>query len=136
MGKADHSKSGEPSIRLLRVGETVRHAIADVLARGDVRDAAIERAPISVTEVRLSPDLRHAKVYVMPLGGDVGGAAVKALNDHAGFIRGEISPRLRMKYMPKLKFIADDSFDEGTKMDKLLANPKVRRDVEGGSSAE
>jgi len=129
MGKADHSKTGEPSIRLLRVGENVRHAIADVLARGDIQDAVIERAPISVTEVRLSPDLRHAKVYVMPLGGDPSGDVLKALNSHASFIRGEISPRLTMKYMPKLKFLGDDSFDEASKMEKLLADPKVRQDT-------
>lgn len=129
MGKSEKSKKGEPSIRLLRVGENVRHAIASVLARGDVQDEAIEGASISVTEVRLSPDLRHAKVYVMPLGGDIDGKVVKALNNHAGFIRGEISPRLTMKYMPKLKFIADDSFDEARKMEDLLADPKVRQDT-------
>lgn len=131
MSMSEKSKKGEPSIRLLRVGENVRHAIASVLSRGDVQDPVIEAASISVTEVRLSPDLRHGKVYVMPLGGDVDGKVVKALNAHAAFIRGEISPRLAMKYMPKLTFLADDSFDEAGKMEKLLKDPKVRRDIAG-----
>lgn len=123
------SARGAPGVRLLRVGETVRHAIADTLARGDIRDDVIAGTPISVTEVRLSPDLRHSKVYVMPLGGDAEGKVVAALNRHAGYIRGQISPRLTMKYIPRLVFLRDESYDEAQHIETLLRDPRVRQDL-------
>jgi len=125
----DKSSKGEPSVRLLRVGENVRHAIADVLARGEVEHQDIGATPVSVTEVRVSPDLRNATVFVMPLGGDPGGKIVSALRSEAGHIRGLISPRLAQKYMPKLSFKMDESFDAASTVEGLLRDPHVAQDL-------
>lgn len=128
MSKREHT-SGGPSLRLLRVGENVRHAISAILTRGDVQDPDLEGASVTVSEVRVSPDLRNATVFVMPLGGDEQGVIVKALNKNSAFIRGEMSKVVHMKYMPRLKFKLDDSFDEASHIDALLKNPKVQRDL-------
>ena len=128
MSKSQHGKG--PSLRLLRVGENVRHAIAAILARGDVQDKDLAGASVTVSEVRVSPDLRNATIFVMPLGGDPDSTVTKALNKNAAFIRGEMSKVVHMKYMPRLRFIIDDSFDEASHIDALLRDPRVQRDLD------
>jgi ribosome-binding factor A len=118
-----------PSQRQLRVGEQVRHALVDLLQHGDIADPDIGSAVLSISEVRMSPDLKVATVFVAALGGD-DAAAVKALNRNAKFIRGRISGALRhMKYMPEFRFRADTSFDNFEKIDRLLRSPEVARDL-------
>ncbi|WP_341869955.1 30S ribosome-binding factor RbfA [Sphingomicrobium sediminis] len=121
----------EPSVRMLRVGEQVRHALSEVLSRGDVHDEALSSTPISVTEVRMSPDLRHATVFVKPLLGGDEEAILTALKRNVRYLRGEVSRRVNMKYSASLKFRADESFDEGGHIDSLLRTAKVARDLEG-----
>lgn len=118
-----------PSVRLLRVGEQVRHILSEVLARGDVHDETLARHLVSVTEVRMSPDLRHATVFVKPLLGKEEEVVLKALRINTAYLQREVATRVKMKYAAKLKFIADDSFDEGTHIDKLLRAPKVAQDL-------
>ena len=118
-----------PSVRLLRVGEQVRHILSEVLARGDVHDETLARHLVSVTEVRMSPDLRHATVFVKPLLGKEEEVVLKALRTNTAYLQREVATRVKMKYAAKLKFIADDSFDEGTHIDKLLRDPKVAQDL-------
>lgn len=122
-------KSKSQGHRLLRVGENVRHAIATVLSRGMVRDPVLEKAVISVSEVRISPDLRHAAVYIMPLGGQNRDQILASLKARASAIRGQISPHLAMKYIPRLDFRLDDSFDEASHIEDLLKNPRVLQDL-------
>jgi len=129
MSKSRHTEAAGPSLRLLRVGENVRHAISSILARGDIQDADLDRFSITVSEVRVSPDLRNATIFVMPLGGDPDGVAVKALNKNAAFIRGVMSRAVTMKYMPSLKFTLDGSFDEASHIETLLKTPKVAQDI-------
>ena len=128
MSKREHTNGG-PSLRLLRVGENVRHAISAIMTRGDVQDPDLDGTSITVSEVRVSPDLRNATVFVMPLGGDEQGTIIKALNRNSAYIRGEMSKVVHMKYMPRLKFKLDDSFDEASHIDALLKDPKVQRDI-------
>ena len=135
MSKREHTTGG-PSLRLLRVGENVRHAISAILTRGDVQDPDLERASVTVSEVRVSPDLRNATVFVMPLGGDADGVVTKALNKNSAFIRGEMSKLVHMKYMPRLKFKIDESFDEASHIDALLKDPKVQRDLAAEADPE
>ncbi|MCM8556291.1 30S ribosome-binding factor RbfA [Sphingomicrobium sp. GRR-S6-50] len=116
---------------MLRVGEQVRHALSEVLSRGDVHDEALSSTPISVTEVRMSPDLRHATVFVKPLLGGDEEAILTALKRNVRYLRGEVSRRVNMKYSASLKFRADESFDEGGHIDSLLRTAKVARDLEG-----
>ena len=117
------------SVRLLRVGEQVRHALSDVLMRGDVHDETLASHLVSVTEVRMSPDLRHATVFVKPLLGQDEEAVIKALRTHTAYLQSEVARRVNLKYASKLKFLADESFDEGGHIDKLLRDPKVARDL-------
>jgi len=119
-----------PSQRMLRVGELVRHALANLLARDEIIDPVIERAVITVPEVRMSPDLKLANAYIVPLGGQNAKEVVKALNSHQKFIRGRIIPKLNLKYAPSLRFFEDDSFDEASRIDALLRSDKVKRDIE------
>ena len=120
-----------PSQRQLRVGEQVRHALSAVLQRGEVRDDLVERAVISVSEVRMSPDLKIATAFVSPLGAADDAAVVAALNQHARFIRGRLSPELRqMKYMPEVRFRLDTSYDNMARIDQLLRSPEVARDLD------
>lgn len=123
-------KSPEQSVRLLRVGEAVRHALADVLARGDVHDETLAQHIVSVTEVRMSPDLRHATVFVKPLLGREEEAVLKALRTNTAFLQNEVARRVNNKYAAKLKFVADESFDEGSHVEQLLRRPEVARDLE------
>jgi ribosome-binding factor A len=119
-----------PSQRMLRVGEQVRHALAEMLQRGEIRDDLIETTVISVSEVRMSPDLTIANAYVAPLGAKDDDAVIAALNRHARFIRGRMSPALRqMKYMPEFRFRLDTSYDNFQKINDLLHSPEVARDL-------
>jgi len=117
------------SVRLLRVGEQVRHALSDILMRGDVHDDTLASHSVSVTEVRMSPDLRHATVFVKPLLGANEEAVIKALRTNTAFLQSEVARRVNTKYAAKLKFLADESFDEGTHIDQLLRSPKVAADL-------
>ena len=118
------------SVRLLRVGEQVRHALSEILTRGDVHDETLASHSVSITEVRMSPDLRHATVFVKPLLGADEEAVLKALRKHVRYLRGEVSKRVNTKYAADLKFLADESFDEGSHIDSLLRSPTVARDLD------
>lgn len=123
--------SSAPSQRMLRVGEQVRAAITQVLQRGEVRDPLIEKTVISISEVRMSPDLKIATAFVTPLGATDHDETVAALNRNAKFIRGRLGNALRqMKYMPELRFRDDTSFDNYKKIDELLRSPEVARDLD------
>jgi ribosome-binding factor A len=117
------------SVRLLRVGEQVRHVLSEVLARGDVHDATLQSHLVSVTEVRMSPDLRHATVFVKPLLGQDEEVVLKALRTNTAYLQSEVARRVNTKYAAKLKFLADESFDEGGKIDKILRTPHVKQDL-------
>lgn len=123
------SASAEPSQRQLRVGEMVRHALANLLLRGDVHDTALSSHVVTVPEVRMSPDLKIATVYVMPLGGDGGDRVVEALSRHKKYIRGCIAKDVNLKYMPDLRFHYDDTFDEVSRIDAIMRSSKVRQDL-------
>ena len=118
------------SVRLLRVGEQVRHVLSEVLARGDVHDATLQSHLVSVTEVRMSPDLRHATVFVKPLLGQDEEVVLKALRTNTAYLQGEVARRVNTKYAAKLKFLADESFDEGGKIDAILRSPHVSQDLD------
>lgn len=123
--------SNGPSQRQLRVGEQVRHALADVLQRGEVRDDLIESTVISISEVRMSPDLKIATAFVAPLGAKDDDAIIKALAKNAKFIRGRVSGALRQfKYMPEFRFRLDTSYDNMARIDQLLRSPEVARDLD------
>ncbi|MDP8993995.1 MAG: 30S ribosome-binding factor RbfA [Pseudomonadota bacterium] len=131
---ARHNETPEGrSVRLLRVGEQVRHALSDVLARDQVHDQVLASHSVSVTEVRMSPDLRHATVFVKPLLGADEAEVLAALRRNVRYLRGEVSRRVNTKYAAQLKFVPDESFDEGSHIDRLLRDPKVARDLDGGS---
>ena len=119
-----------PSQRQLRAGELIRHALVEVLLDGDLHDPALEDASVTVTEVRLSPDLKHATCFVEPLGGGHAREVVEALNRHAKFLRGKLGRQIELKFTPDLRFVHDESFDEAARMDALFNRPEVRRDLE------
>jgi len=118
------------SVRVLRVGEQVRHILSEILMRGDVHDDVLTTHPVSVTEVRMSPDLRHATVFVKPLLGKDEAVEVKALRTNTAYLQRAVASRVKLKYAAKLKFLVDESFDEGSHIEKLLSDPKVARDLE------
>jgi ribosome-binding factor A len=118
------------SQRQLRVGELMRHAIAEVLQRGDIHDPAFDGVIVTVPEVRLTPDLKTATVYVVPLGGKGGEAIIDAFARNARYLRGVIAKKVNLRYAPALRFRLDQSFDEGDRIDALLRLPEVRRDLE------
>ena len=124
----DHPASA--SQRQLRVGELVRHALADMLTRREVHDPVLEGHMITVPEVRMTPDLRLATVYVMPLGGRDQNEVVDALERNKKFLRGEIARRVNLKFAPELRFRIDERFDEAERIEKLLRTPVVQRDLE------
>lgn len=129
--------SSAPSQRMLRVAEQVRAAITQVLQRGEVRDDLIERTVISISEVRMSPDLKVATAYVTPLGVADHETVIDTLNRNARYIRGRLGPLLRqMKYMPEVRFRDDTSFDNYKKIDELLRSPEVQRDLDDGTDEE
>src|SRR3954466_10750439 len=118
------------SQRQLRVGELMRHALAEMLARGDVHDPVLEGHLITVPEVRMSPDLRLATIYVMPLGGKDIDAVVAALEANKKYLRGEIGRRINLKFAPEIRFRRDDRFEEAERIEKLLRTPAVQRDLD------
>lgn len=128
--------SGAPSVRTLKVGEQMRHVLAELLGRGMIRDEVLDRTIVSVSEVRVSPDLRHATVYIMPVGAGVGGdapaqdAVLKALGTHAKKLKAEVARRVNTKYAADLHFRLDESFAEAARIDALLRTPQVARDLE------
>ena len=132
----DRKKDSGPSVRVLRVGEQVRHLLSEILARGDVHDDVLATHPVSITEVRMSPDLRHATVFVKSLLGKDEDAVLKALRTNTAYLQREVASRVRMKYAAKLKFLSDESFDEASHIEKLLRDPKVARDLASGEGDE
>lgn len=125
-----------PSQRQLRVGEAVRHALAELLTRGEVRDPVIATHLISVPEVRMSPDLRLATIYITPLGGHDAAAVLEALDRNRRYLRGAIARRVNLKFAPDIRFRIDDRFEEAERIERLLRSPAVRRDLDGGDSGE
>ena len=124
------------SQRQLRVGELVRHALADMLTRGDVHDPVIERHMITIPEVRVTADLRLATIYVMPLGGRDAEEVVAAFERHKKFLRAEIAHRINLKFAPDIRFRVDDRFAEAERIDKLLHSPEVQRDLKHDEDSE
>ena len=125
--KSDHSRA--PPQRALRAGELVRHAMADMLTRGEVHDPVIEGHLITIPEVRMTPDLRFATIYVMPLGGRDVNDVLAALERNKRFLRGEIARRINLKFAPDIRFRADERFAEAERIEKLLRSPAVKRDL-------
>jgi ribosome-binding factor A len=124
----NHAPTG-PTQRMLRVGELVRHALSSLFARGEVEDEELFDTVITVPEVRMTPDLKLANAYVMPLGGERSGEIVAALNRHRKFIRGRIAPQLDLKFAPEIRFFVDETFDEASRIDALLRSERVQRDL-------
>jgi ribosome-binding factor A len=126
-----HRKSSAAggSQRQLRVGETVRHAVADILVDGSVHDADLEGHIVTVPEVRMSPDLKLATIYVMPLGGRDTEIVIAALERNKKFLRGEVARRVNLKFAPDIRFRVDDRFDEAERIEKLLRTPAVQKDL-------
>ena len=118
------------SVRLLKVGEQVRHVISELLTRQMVHDEVLSAHSVSVTEVRMSPDLRHATVFVKPLLGADEEIVLKALRTNTAYLQKSVAAKIRMKYAAKLKFLPDESFDEASRIDALLSDPRVRRDLD------
>ncbi len=139
---ANHKKSSHgggasgASQRQLRVGELIRHAIADILAQGGVHDPALEGHIITVPEVKMSPDLKLATIYVMPLGGRGIDEVIAALARNKKFLRGEVAHRVNLKFAPDLRFRVDDRFDEAERIEKLLRTPAVQRDLKTDSDQD
>jgi ribosome-binding factor A len=126
----DTARTSMPSQRQLRVGELVRHALADMLARGAVHDPVIEGHLITVPEVQMTADLRLATIYVVPLGGRDSDAVLAALERNKRFLRGEIARHVNLKFAPEIRFRLDERFDEAERIEKLLRTPAVRRDLD------
>jgi len=132
----DSSAPGGGSQRQLRVGELVRHAMADMLTRGDVHDPVIEGHLITVPEVRMTPDLRLATIYIMPLAGRDSEKVLAAFERNKKFLRGEIAHRVNLKFAPDIRFRVDERFAEAERIDKLLRSPEVKRDLDDESDDE
>lgn len=130
MSKKKSMPAKGPSQRMLRVGEMIRHKLAELLVRGEIHDDVLASHVVSITEVRISPDLKIATAYVMPLGGQDTKAVLAALEKHKKFIRAEVAHTLNLKYAPDIRFREDETFDEVSRIDQLLHSEKVRRDVE------
>jgi len=118
-----------PSQRQLRVGEVLRHALADILYRNEIRDPDLDGIPVTITQVKPSPDMRYATVYCAPLGGGNAGPIIAALNRHKGFLRGQMGHLISIKFTPELRFVEDQSFAEAEKIETLLKSPEVQRDL-------
>jgi ribosome-binding factor A len=123
----------QQSVRVLKVGERVRHVLSELLTRQEVHDDTLSAHSVSVTEVRMTPDLRSATVFVKPLLGANEGEVVKALRQNTAFFQREVAKRLGLKFAPKLAFRGDESFDEAERIDRLLADPRVTRDLGDGN---
>ncbi len=129
MAKKPNTQGSGPSQRQLRVGELIRHALAEMLARGDIHDDVLAKHVITVPEVRLSPDLKLATCYIMPLGGQDVAPVLKALDANKRYLRGEVAHRVNLKYAPDLRFRQDESFAEAERVDAILYSDKVRQDI-------
>ncbi len=125
-----------PSQRQLRVGEEVRHVIAQALERGEIRDPAIKGVAVTVTEVRVSPDLKNATAFVVPLGGGDSAGIVEAHNRAGGFLRSWVARNVQLRHVPRINFMADVSFDAAARIGDVLNDPRVRRDIERDDDAE
>jgi len=136
MPRAHQKKGSAASQRQLRVGGTVRHAVAGILTEGDVHDPDLQGHVITVPEVRMSPDLKLATIYMMPLGGRDTEVVMAALNRNRRFLRGEIAHRVNLKFAPDIRFRIDDRFDEAERIEKLLRTPAVQRDLAPGQDDE
>ncbi len=132
--KVNRDEQGK-SVRLLRVAEQVRHVLAEVLARGELRDDVLTSHIVSVTEVRVSPDMRHATAFVKPLLGTDEEVVLKALRTNTAYLQSEVARRVNTRYAAKLKFLVDESFDEGSHIDALLRRPDVARDLSEDDTA-
>jgi ribosome-binding factor A len=125
-----HQKGGEPSQRMLRVAELIRHATAQLLARGEINDPDLVGKVVTVPSVKMSPDLKLATIYVMPLGGEGQATIVAILDRHKKFLRGEVAHRVNLKFAPEIRFKVDESFANAAKIDALLNSPKVAQDLD------
>ena len=125
-----------PSQRQLRVGEALRHALAEVLRRNDIQDTDLKGVSVTITQVKPSPDMRYATVYCEPLGGQNAKIIIAALNRHKGFLRGEMGHMIATKFTPDLRFVEDDSFAEAQKIETILKSPEVQRDLAGEDASE
>lgn len=124
-----HQNGGEPSQRMLRVAELIRHAIAEILTRGGLQDPILEHHIVTIPKVKMSPDLKLATIFVMPLGGKDAEPVLEALDNHRKFLRGEIARRINLRAAPELRFKTDESFVNSAKIDALLNSEKVRKDL-------
>ena len=124
-----------PSQRQLRVGEMLRHALSDILREREIRDPDLEGVSVTVTQVKPSPDMRHATVFVQPLGGKNADAIVEALNRHRGFLRGELGHSIELKFTPELRFVEDTSFAEAQRIERILHSERVARDLKSPDEA-
>jgi ribosome-binding factor A len=129
MASHRNEKSSGPSQRQLREGELIRHALAEMLSRGEIYDDVLASHEVTKPEVRMSPDLRLATVYVMPLGGKNIEAVLTALDRHKKYIRGEIAHEVNLKFVPDIRFMADETFDEADRINRLLSSERVRKDL-------
>jgi ribosome-binding factor A len=132
---SDNAQRKGPSQRQLRVGETIRHALAELLVRGEIHDDTIASHVITVTEVRMSPDLKMATAYIMPLGGADLKSVLAALEKNRKFIRSEVAHAVNLKFAPDIRFREDETFEEAMRIERLLHSPKVRRDIEKDPNA-
>jgi ribosome-binding factor A len=123
-------KGRPPSQRQLKVGELIRHALAAIFVRGEVLDEVVSKHSLTVPEVRMTPDLKLATAYVMPLGGGDANEVAVHLEKHKRFLRGEVAKRVNLKFMPELRFKVDTSFEASARIDALLASPEVARDLD------
>jgi ribosome-binding factor A len=130
MPRRHSGKNVKPSQRQLRVAELIRHALAELLARGEIHDEVLAAYALTIPEVRMSPDLRLATIFVMPLGGKDVGSVLTALENNKRYIRGEVARAVNLKFAPDVRFLADESFDEALRIDRLLASDKVRQDLD------
>jgi ribosome-binding factor A len=132
----DHSSHKGPSHRQLRVGEVLRHALSEILRARDIRDPDLAGVSVTVTQVKPSPDMRHATVFVEPLGGEKAEVVVAALNRHRGYLRGEMGRTIALKFTPELRFVEDTSFAEAERINRILHSERVARDLKGTDAPE
>jgi ribosome-binding factor A len=136
MSRSHHQHGAEPSQRMLRVAELIRHSLAQLLARGEISDPVLEKHVVTVSRAKMSPDLKLATVYVMPLGGKDEQEVLNAFERHKKFLRGEIAHSVNLKFAPELRFRIDDSFDNVSRIDELLNSERVRRDLESNEELD
>jgi ribosome-binding factor A len=129
MPRRSPARDRGPSQRQLRVGEVLRHSLSEIVQRGEIRDPVLESVSVTVTQVKPSPDMRHATVFVEPLGGKHAKEVVEALNRHKGFIRGLMGKTIALRFTPELRFVEDTSFEEAEKIETLLRSSRVRQDL-------